>query len=87
MFVSIWNAQLSESEIKYYLSSIYLSLPENPDLADPSGALMSISRDSACQSQLSNGSVNRSEDSQTKHRLPAIQLGIRSMTHSGPSTG
>ena len=25
MFVSIWNAQLSESEIKYYLS-IYLSL-------------------------------------------------------------
>ena len=25
MFVSIWNAQLSESEIKYYLS-IYLSI-------------------------------------------------------------
>ena len=26
MFVSIWNAQLSESEIKYYISTIYLSI-------------------------------------------------------------
>ena len=67
--------------------SVCSTLPEIPDLDDPSGALMSISRDSACQSHFSNGSVHRSEDSRSKDRLPAVQLCIRSMTHSGPSPG